>query len=165
MNLAEQTKKILEILDDDFPLNRLGLILQNKDMILEWLESKTFKEKYTKHPYPPLVDPSKVLWEQTDPNVAWDLNLPLPPFYSLLFSVLPGAGGSAFYKFLKLCGVDCYSKWYGHHLAYLENYQIFSQSQNYKALFVTDFINPNAKKFWSLIDKKIPMIYFSRGCS
>ena len=130
-----------------------------------WLESKTFKEKYTKHPYPPLVDPSKVLWEQTDPNVAWDLNLPLPPFYSLLFSVLPGAGGSAFYKFLKLCGVDCYSKWYGHHLAYLENYQIFSQSQNYKALFVTDFINPHAKKFWSLIDKKIPMIYFSRGCS
>ena len=104
MGLVGQTKKILEILDDGFPLHRLELILQYKNMILEWLESKAFKEKYASHPYPPLMDPSKVVWEQTDPLVAWDLNLPLPPFYSMLYLCPHGTGHGAMLSFLRTSG-------------------------------------------------------------
>lgn len=104
MNLAEQTKKLLEILGDGFPLERLGLILQHKEMILEWLESKEFKAKYAKHPYPPLMDPSKVVWEQTDARIAWNFNLPLPPFYSMLYLCPHSVGTGAMLTFLRTAG-------------------------------------------------------------
>lgn len=104
MNLVEQTRNILEILGDGFPLHRLELILQHKEMILDWLNSKVFQEKYAKHAYPPLMDPSKVVWEKTDPFVAWDLNLPLPPFYSMFYLCPHGVGTGAMLSLLRTSG-------------------------------------------------------------
>ncbi|MDY5557631.1 hypothetical protein [Helicobacter sp.] len=88
--------------------------------------------------------------------------MPLPPYYTMLVSIMPGAGGTAFERFLSLCEVDCYSKWYGHTLAYLENYKLFLQSQGTKALILTDFVQEVTKKFWSLINSDLPLIALVR---
>lgn len=161
-NLAQQTEDILEILESGFPAHRLELIWNNRAAILEWIHSDTFKQKYSKHPYPPLVNPETITYEGTDPSVAWDFNLPLPPYYTMLISIMPGAGGTAFERFLSLCEVDCYSKWYGHTLAYLENYKLFLQSKGAKALILTDFVREDTKKFWSLINSDLPLIALVR---
>lgn len=52
--------------------------------IKAWVESDEFKEKYTNHPYPPLLNPQNIDYEYIPADLAWELNLPLPPFYDLL---------------------------------------------------------------------------------
>ena len=162
MNLAEQTKGILDILGSGFPLHRLELILQHKEVILRWLNSKEFKDQCANHPYPPLLNPKEIIYQQTDPQVAWDFNIPLPPSYEITFCITAGAGGSAFVKVLSLCDVSCHGSWYGHIIAYLENYKILCQSPSYKALIVTDFKGQETEKFWSLVTKRVPLLCLVR---
>ncbi len=102
MNLAEQTKGILDILGSGFPLHRLELILQHKEVILRWLNSKEFKDQCANHPYPPLLNPKEIIYQQTDPQVAWDFNIPLPPF-DMLFICPHGVGTGATLRFLRSC--------------------------------------------------------------
>ena len=104
MTLAQQTQQLLKILGNGFPAHRLQLIWEYKDAILQWINSKEFSEKYAKHPFPPLLNPATINWEQTDPQVAWDFNLPLPPFYQMLHICPHGCGMTAMFRFLDTSG-------------------------------------------------------------
>ena len=104
MTLTQQTQQLLEILGSGFPAHRLQLIWEYKDAILQWINSKEFKDKYTNHPFPPLLNPATITWEQTDPQVAWDFNLPLPPFYKMLYLCPHGTGHGAMLTFLRTSG-------------------------------------------------------------
>lgn len=104
MALAQQTQQLLEILGNGFPAHRLQLIWEYKDAILQWINSKEFSEKYANHPFPPLLNPATITWEQTDPQVAWDFNLPLPPFYQMLYLCPHGTGHGAMLTFLRSSG-------------------------------------------------------------
>ena len=52
-----------------------------------WVESSEFKEKYinTNHPYPPLLNPDSIDYESISAELAWDINLPLPPKYKMFY--------------------------------------------------------------------------------
>ena len=60
--LAQKTKTLLETLESGFPVHRLELLWKNKEVVLEWLNSPAFKQKYANHPYPPLLNPEAVMW-------------------------------------------------------------------------------------------------------
>ena len=63
----------------------LDLIAKEYDNIKLWLTSQSFLEKYANHPYPPLLNPKKLDYTKIPAEVAWDLNLPLPPYYQFVF--------------------------------------------------------------------------------
>ena len=71
-----------------------------------WLNSTEFQEKYidTKHPYPPLLDPSAVDYESISAELAYELNLPLPPKYDLIIISGSNMGHNALLDFLEKCG-------------------------------------------------------------
>ena len=73
-----------------------------------WLNSKEFKEKYidTKHPYPPLLNPNDIDYEAIPAELAWEMNLPLPRNYDLLYITNGASGLAATCTFLKKCKVN-----------------------------------------------------------
>ena len=69
-----------------------------------WLKSPEFKAKYidTNHPYPPLLNPQNIDYDSIPAELAWDMNLPLPPHYDLIYFVIWGcASNSTFIYFLQ----------------------------------------------------------------
>ena len=58
----------------------------------KWLNSPEFKAKYldTKHPYPPLLNPDSVDYKCIPAELAWEINLPLPPNYDFIYFVVWG---------------------------------------------------------------------------
>ncbi|TLD80525.1 hypothetical protein LS68_007225 [Helicobacter sp. MIT 05-5293] len=82
-------------------------ITQNYDIIKAWLKSQSFHEAYANHPYPPLLDPKTLDYTRISPQVAWDLNLPLPPYYKFLLFGSHATGNRGFQTFLWYCkGLD-----------------------------------------------------------
>ncbi|MCX2716271.1 DUF2972 domain-containing protein [Helicobacter sp. MIT 21-1697] len=119
----------------------LVFISQYYEEINSWIESIEFKEQYleTNHPYPPMLNPkrlsarnsknkeqesleSKSIVEiQPYPNlsynnlsaqIAWDLNLPLPPYYQFVYWGSHGTGNTGLHTFLNYCGMSscCYER-------------------------------------------------------
>ncbi|EAI0691208.1 DUF2972 domain-containing protein, partial [Campylobacter coli] len=89
-------------------------VLENIEIICEWLNSKEFQENYTDHPYPPLLNPNYI---DTDASrhcaeLAWDLNLPLPKHYKFIYISPHGVGAAAFLRYLnQCCNVTCFASW------------------------------------------------------
>ena len=77
-----------------------------KRQIKLWLDSKDFKEKYldTNHPYPPLLNPNDIDYKSIPAELAWELNLPLPPNYDLIIISGSNMGHNALLDFLTQCG-------------------------------------------------------------
>ena len=47
-------------------------------------EFSEFFEQYSALPYPPLLDPDMINYENSDIKMCWILNIPLPPFYDFI---------------------------------------------------------------------------------
>ena len=82
------------------------ILFQMKQQNKIWLNSKEFKEKYldTNHPYPPLLNPSNIDYEFIPADLAWELNLPLPPKYNLIIISGSNMGHNALLDFFEKCG-------------------------------------------------------------
>ncbi|MCH5323316.1 MAG: DUF2972 domain-containing protein [Helicobacter sp.] len=67
---------------------------QNFNIIKEWLYSKEFKQNYQdkNHPYPSLLNPEKIDYENIPAELAWEMNLPLPPYYDMIYLLSHGVG-------------------------------------------------------------------------
>lgn len=82
-----------------------------KPQIKSWTESKEFKEKYidANHPYPPLLNLQNmdyIDYESISADLAWELNLPLPPNYDFLYISSGAAASAATFKFFTECRVN-----------------------------------------------------------
>ncbi len=113
-------------------------LLKHKEEILQWLNSKEFKEQYikTNHSYPPLLNPDRLnakreskecnvesqrenrdsiqsypnlSYESIPAELAWDLNLPLPRNYCGILVFFGLSGHLALLAFLYQCGASIIS--------------------------------------------------------
>ncbi len=184
----------------------LQFIISHYDIILQWLNSKEFKEQYitTNHPYPPLLNPKRLnakrdkeknnnnketewiknegelkecsanlqskeaeskdiqpypnlSYESISPELAWDLNLPLPPYYQFVYWGSHGSGSSGLTTFLEYCGmIQC--PWKGVYggngkESYLWYFDKLTQNNNNpESIYLTirEFVK-SASKFYALI--------------
>ncbi|WP_300764695.1 MULTISPECIES: DUF2972 domain-containing protein [Helicobacter] len=184
----------------------LQFIISHYDIILQWLNSKEFKEQYitTNHPYPPLLNPKRLnakrdkeknnnnketewiknegelkecsanlqskeaeskdiqpypnlSYESISPELAWDLNLPLPPYYQFVYWGSHGSGSSGLTTFLEYCGmIQC--PWKGVYggngkESYLWYFDKLTQNNNNpESIYLTirEFVK-SASKFYALV--------------
>ncbi|WP_300691909.1 MULTISPECIES: DUF2972 domain-containing protein [Helicobacter] len=183
----------------------LQFIISHYDIILQWLNSKEFKEQYitTNHPYPPLLNPKRLnakrdkeknnnnketeriknegelkecsanlqskeaeskdiqpypnlSYESISPELAWDLNLPLPPYYQFVYWGSHGSGSSGLTTFLEYCGmIQC--PWKGVYggngkESYLWYFDKLTQNNNNPDIYLTirEFVK-SASKFYALV--------------
>ncbi len=146
IELANSSQEIYSLLQTykDYPplLQTLFLnfsfFMQYPNEILQWLNSKEFKEQYinTNHPYPPLLNPDRLnakreskeynvesqrenrdsiqpypnlSYESIPAELAWDLNLPLPRNYCGILVFFGLSGHLALLAFLYQCGASIIS--------------------------------------------------------
>ncbi len=133
-----------------------------------WLNSKEFKEKYldTKHSLPPLLNPDTIDYKAIEPELAWELNLPLPKGYKAIFVMPSFCGHTAMVRMLQRCGVSIADD----HFWYIKHHYCF----NYKALLENKFVFINvslydfektveeAKKFFLRLNQKVPIVWTMR---
>lgn len=100
----EQIAKLGNIEPND---ENLEILSQYKIECQKWLESKEFKNSsWAKKPYPPLLNPNEVVYENLPDKHAWTLNLPLPKHYDFVLFGSHAAGmHAAVPGFLTLCGL------------------------------------------------------------
>lgn len=134
-----------------------------------WVESSEFKAKYldTNHPYPPLLNPDSIDYDSIPAEFAWELNLPLPPNYDLIY-FSNGASASAYIcQCFTHCGLKIYPHWIGigktdFKEKYTLNYDLILQKTNYfNIIIVCVFATHNNKLFW-LLPKSVPLLYVAR---
>ncbi|EAK0966255.1 DUF2972 domain-containing protein, partial [Campylobacter upsaliensis] len=96
-------------------LQNLDFTLTHFDEISSWLNSKEFKETYAdiNHPYPPLLNPAKLndenyplSYEKIPANLAWEMNLPLPRRYKVVFFMFGASAQSVWHFFTKSFGLN-----------------------------------------------------------
>ncbi|TQR60730.1 DUF2972 domain-containing protein [Campylobacter troglodytis] len=138
-----------------------------------WLNSKEFKEKYldTKHPYSPPLN-SDTLNDKNSPlnysnisaEMAWELNLPLPPNYKFIHIPHFGAAYGAMQVFYKHCGVIVHRRWEQSDAknSYIQLFNsLKNANKNLCNMIYLDGFNltvPNNAKFYSLIDATVPVV-------
>ena len=128
-----------------------------------WVESSEFKEKYinTNHPYPPLLNPDSIDYESISAELAWELNLPLPPKYKMFYLFAHGAG---VYKFrttmLECCKMQtCYQQFPSVKNRYVIAYNFLMDNDGFKILeFDIDYKSDKFNKFLSLVTHKSPLL-------
>lgn len=129
--------------------------------IKAWVESSEFKEKYANHPYPPLLNPQTLDYESISAELAWELNLPLPPNYDLIYLFAHGAG---VYKFrttmLDCCKMrTCYQQFPSVKNRYLVAYNFLLVGDEFKILeFDIDYKSAEFEKLLTLTTKKVPLL-------
>ncbi|MDE5925147.1 MAG: DUF2972 domain-containing protein [Helicobacter sp.] len=163
--LQENNKPLLQTLFLNF-----SFFMQYPNEILEWLNSQEFKEQYSNknHSYPPLLNPNQLTkdsknpypnlsYESISPELAWDLNLPLPPYYGFIYWGSHGSGNTGLATFLRYCGIfECYyepnievKKIYKEYFNRITN---FHKKKNLTYLAIRNLIpNQERNKFYSLI--------------
>ena len=104
-------EQLYEALDDVIDVRLLlpdiaRVLINNKEAVVAWVKSKEFKDKYANHPYPPLLNPQSLNYQQISPELAWELNLPLPPYFDFLYLTSHGSGSTGMANFLKKCNCD-----------------------------------------------------------
>lgn len=166
------------------------MLLKIAPQIKAWVKSSEFKEDYiaTNHPCPPLLKPDLISYDSIGAELAWELNLPLPQNYNLIFLSNGGSGVAATLSFLKECGVEYADNMnYTPKQQYLELYKFLinkkfiSDSKNSFIVlsFFAECIIPYPKfyddfkqqigknhndaiKFLNCITKKVPLLYVAR---
>lgn len=139
----------------------------------KWLNSPEFKTKYldTKHPYPPFLNPNMIDYESIPAEIAWEMNLPLPPNYDLIFFSNGSSATALSILFLEKCNVihhidyapkDIYKAYYD----ILKNHKtktkaclfFWSATTNAKL----DGFDKDPKHFLCSISKKVPLLFIAR---
>ncbi|WP_416859979.1 DUF2972 domain-containing protein [Helicobacter ganmani] len=203
IELANSSQEIYSLLQTykDYPplLQTLFLnfsfFMQYPNEILQWLNSKEFKEQYinTNHPYPPLLNPDRLnakreskecnvesqrenrdsiqpypnlSYESIPAELAWDLNLPLPRGYKMIYLYGHGAGVAKVREVFSAIGlriIDLFIKGSANNryiLAY--NFLLHSNGFNVVSLSNLEYQTSNYLKFFSLIDKKVSFMCQTR---
>ena len=81
---------------------RFKTIRKLAPQIKSWVESSEFKEKYANHPYPPLLNPQILDYESISADLAWELNLPLPPNYKFIWLVVWGCASNSLMRYFNI---------------------------------------------------------------
>lgn len=128
-----------------------------------WVESQTFKEKYTNHHYPPLLKPDLANYNAISAELAWELNMPLPQIYDFINISSGCSASAASFVFLKECGVHIDS---GEFMELYKN-SFHKISKGKRALFFYFVMfwgwdKGNAHKFTALLTQKMPLLYIAR---
>ncbi|WP_300905227.1 DUF2972 domain-containing protein [Helicobacter rodentium] len=216
-------------------------LLKYQEEILQWLNSKEFKEKYinTNHPYPPLLNPERLnakvesckdnklsvlslrgtnkvrdkaihnvayfkdsiaesrmdkimdcheakafcnnecqsksaesiqpypnlSYESIPPELAWDLNLPLPPYYGFVWIGGHGVGMAAMTRFFHVCNVNVSLIWVQNiRVAYISRYNYAKTYKTTYAIFNVSEAKESEEftKYLSLMPKEIPILWSVR---
>ncbi|MBT0858590.1 capsular biosynthesis protein, partial [Campylobacter coli] len=181
LDIGLRIKNLLKIHKDYKPIienifRNFNYFVQNFDTIEEWLLSDDFNKRYkTKnHSYPSLLNPEKlndknkkINYENISPELAWDINLPLPDNYEFVFLLVHGAGTTAMTRYLRLCNINVNRHWGDPLFQYLDSYRILvSNPKAYNAIILGGCLNKHnfdfGIKFYNLIQKKIPAICIVR---
>ena len=139
--------------------------------IKDWTKSSEFKDKYANHPYPPLLNPQNIDYESIPADLAWELNLPLPPKASLLTVANVCCASLATIMYLSevkceyISGntfrelyINIYKKFqYGNRYNINQRYNIFFY---YQMFCIWD--KDNALKFKKMLTNKIPLLFVVR---
>lgn len=141
------------------------MLIDNKDLIVSWVKSKEFKEKYANHPYPPLLNPNVINYQEIPTEFAWELNLPLPSFFDFLFLRSHGGGATGMNAFLEKCGhkLISASNIMDGREAYCEIYnQLIKNSHQNLYVMLADYVmRGDSHKYFALIPNK-PAFYLVR---
>lgn len=131
-----------------------------------WLDSSEFKTKYldTKHPYPPLLNPNSIDYKSIPAELAWEMNLPLPPYYDFLYISSGASGSAATFKFFLECKVNIGDA-VGCKNYYMQNYSRFL-THKYEKNCLFSYCNymhaqQDSLKYRSLLRKK-PLLFIAR---
>ena len=169
LNLFKDTLNLAQIYIykyEQIPAGAQKFILENLSEIHTWLSSNEFKEKYLNknHPYPPLLNPKllndenqKLNYQTIPANLAWEMNLPLPPGYKLFLFVLAGTGMNATTYLLRHCGVKITTYWYPMDIQYIESYNLLKDKTNFVAIPLN-----NNEKLIHLLTHRAPAICILR---
>ena len=76
-----------------------------KQLFLATKNAQRIYPSYASLPYPPLLDPDMINYENSDIRMCWSLNIPLPPFYDfVIFGSHAASLHSGVPAMLSLCG-------------------------------------------------------------
>ena len=81
----------------------MEFILRNFHTIHQWLESQESQE-FCDFERMPLINPKTCKYSQLSATLAYELNLPLPPFYDLILISSSRCGHNAILDFFEQCG-------------------------------------------------------------
>ncbi len=135
-----------------------------------WIQSEEFKKYYQNQPYPPYLNPQKVDYENILPDLAWDLNLPVPPQKYHCLNISNGLSASAAtLMFFKECEVNTIS----FHMTAKEWYKDFLRKTNkeknaifcYDNWFIShyyDWLGEYANHLKAMLPKNVPFLYIIR---
>ncbi|RDU63908.1 hypothetical protein CQA43_03575, partial [Helicobacter ganmani] len=161
-------------------------LLKHKEEILQWLNSKEFKEQYinTNHPYPPLLNPDRLnakreskecnvesqrenrdsiqpypnlSYESIPAELAWDLNLPLPRGYGFVWLSIHGCGAGATLRFFAECQIRINHRFTTNKETYLINYKNMVGGNDYCAIWTRAYRWENDKLYY-LITHNVPLL-------
>lgn len=103
--LVESLLKYTKINPETISIDVFNLILlQNKTQILEWITSDTFKKTYKNNKYAPMFNPDTFNYLNVSPELAWTLNMPLPPYFNFYMIASHATGNNAMWDALKVAG-------------------------------------------------------------
>jgi len=177
-------KQARAIAFDDFSLRHFEFIIIYSEEILAWLHSKTYKQDYAFHLYPPLLNPQKLNLEFTNnsnkinakplqnlsyktisADLAWDMNLPLSDNFHFIYISPHGVGAAAFLRYLnQCCDVYCAASWVQNYDAknrYILNYQNLNQNKS-QAINISELCVRNIEKYLYLFPKEKPILFGTR---
>ena len=119
--------------------------------------------------YPPLLNPKKVDYTKIPAHIAWDLNIPLPPYYKFLYFGSHAVGNRGLESFLRRCGglnycvqspsLKCESwakeSYFCYFKQIIENYCVFPPPRYFAYLSVREYMYDDKykDKFYALIPK------------
>lgn len=141
-----------------------------------WVESKEFKETYidTKHPYPPLLnhetlndENSPLNYKHISAELAWELNLPLPPNYNFMYIHNGSSASEATHRFLEKCNVkDTHNMPnYSPKGVFISHYNIFKEKECKKCFsgFSGGILSYLNRTFFTYrLPKQVPLLYIAR---
>lgn len=132
----------------------------------KWLDSSEFKTKYldTKHPYPPLLNPNSIDYKSIPAELAWELNLPLPPKYDLLTIANVCCCSLATTMFLREVNYVCIMGETFKEL-YVKIYTYNNHRKNHIFFYYQLFCiwdKDNALKFKKMLTHKVPLLFVVR---
>ncbi|HAN0662995.1 TPA: DUF2972 domain-containing protein, partial [Campylobacter jejuni] len=157
LNLHKNYKPILNNIFHNF-----DFFIRHFNVIKPWLLSDDFYYKYKKenHPYPSLLDPKKLNDENEKINyknipaeLAWEMNLPLPDNYKLVWLIHPATASIAIEFFLRLIEIKFFlNPWIPAKKNYSGNYLFLRKSFGIIVLF-SNYDGENIK-----------FLYLIQGC-
>ncbi|TQR53142.1 DUF2972 domain-containing protein, partial [Campylobacter troglodytis] len=99
-------------------------------------------------------------YEKIPASLAWQLNLPLPPYYHINFFNNGATASMSILNFFKLCGLRICGYWHYEDAKYKQDYEILIKNKKSFNVIAT-YIN-SGTKYFHLLTKKVPLLFVTR---